>query len=92
MHKSKKTLFVMLLSILSLTGCPKEKPDAWLCTFVLKEPLEASYNFCGNLKTLEEIRVPVTEMIHCPNGDACKWVTTDQQSYESIREFCWSKK
>lgn len=70
--------YAILLIILSLTGC-LEKPDAWLCTFIVKNPLEKSYSFCVNAKTKEEKSVPISEME--------KWITTDRQSYETFRTW-----
>lgn len=72
---------ITLLIILSccLVGCPAVKPDAYLCTFVIKDPIEQSYSYCKNLKTSEIKSVAVKDM--------AKWITTDPDSFETIRQF-----
>ena len=75
---------VTLLSILSLVlvACPggsASKPDAYLCTFIMRDPVENSASFCINAKTGEEKEVPVQEM-H-------KWITSDPTSYDVFREW-----
>jgi len=81
--KIKKMLLGISLSILSicLTACPSgsSKPDAFLCTFILKEPLEESYSFCKNAKTDEEKSVMVSDM--------AKWITSDPDSYDVFRTW-----
>ena len=74
-------LLVSLGAILSLTSCAG--PNAWLCTFVLKDPLEESYSFCVNQKTHAEKSVLVTDM--------AKWITTDPDSYDIARKHYKNK-
>ena len=71
--------WLIIPSVFLLTACPKTKPMAWQCTFILKEPLAQSYSFCVNVKTKEEKSVPVQEMN--------KWVTADIESYENFRQW-----
>lgn len=71
--------WLIIPSFLLLTACPKEKPQAWQCTFIVKDVLSESYSFCVNVKTKEEKSVPVQQMN--------KWVTADLESYENFRKW-----
>ena len=85
--KNKKMLYASLLIIFSLTGCPKVKPDAWICKFIKLDPIEASYNFCVNAKSKAELRIPLEAMDTCiEKGGDCAWITTDQDSFDKIRK------
>lgn len=66
----------VLMVVLMMTGC-KTKPDAYLCVIVHKtaQPFAA----CKNLKTGDEMDVPL-EQTH-------KWIATDLDSYEAIRNW-----
>lgn len=80
-------IILSLPFLLGIASCEK-KPDAFICTFILRKPIESSYSFCVNYKTKEEKNVPIYLM--------GKWVTTDPDSYETTREWykntCGSKK
>lgn len=73
--------YAILLTILSVccgfSGC--EKPDAFICTMIIKKPLEASYAFCRNSKTKVEKNVPVQ--------DLNDYIVTDLESYETFRSW-----
>lgn len=70
----------ILLTTLSLflLSC-KTKPDAYLCTFIAKDPIQNSYAYCVNSKTKDEKTVQV-EQLH-------KWIITDPDSYEEFRAW-----
>jgi len=71
--------YASLLITLSLLASCKEKPDAFLCTFILKVPTDASYSFCVNVKTKEEKSVLIKDM-----GN---WVTGSPDDYELMRQW-----
>ena len=64
---------------LFLAGCLTTKPDAFLCTFIKKDPIENSYSYCVNAKTQEEKEVPVENM--------SKWITGSPDDYEAFRQW-----
>lgn len=74
-----------ILSVILLCGFQKceEAPDAWDCTFILKVPIQDSYNYCVNMDTGADKEVSVQDM-H-------KWFTTDRASKEKIRQFYLDK-
>ena len=59
-----------------MTGC-KSKPNANLCVVIYKQ--EGTFAACKNLKTGEYVDVPLKDM-H-------KWIATDPDSYETIRQW-----
>lgn len=81
MHFATLPIILSFLLLCGFGSC-QQKPDAFICTFIVKNPIEHSYSFCVNYKTKEERSVPVQEM--------AKWITTDPDSYETTRD--WYKK
>lgn len=68
-------LFILIV-VSMVTGC-KTSPDANLCVVVYKQG--ETFAACKNLKSKEYVDVPLSEM-H-------KWIATDPDSYEAIRQW-----
>jgi hypothetical protein len=89
-----KTLLA-ILSVLVLTSCD-DKPNAYMCTFIYTPPTavvladgslevtDNSYSFCVNYQDRNKtFKVPVGEM--------GKWVTTDLNNHDIIKDWYQKK-